>query len=382
MRLTKLQVKNWRNFHEIDFRLGQRLIIVGANATGKSNLLDVFRFLRDIASPQGGLSSAIENRGGLSTIRNLNARNFNNGHVEILVVMDDGGEEWTYNLAISRESSGLRRPTVAKEVVTRAGETILSRPNAADNADPVLLTQTHLEQIASNTKFRDVARFFEGIRYSHPSPQSIRHSSPTRTSSDAVGNGLIAEINATQERTRLACLKRIQAALQTAVPNFESLKLEIDKAGHPHLVAAFKNWRKNPANQLETEFSDGTLRLIALLWAVLSQPRSEGILLLEEPEISLNREIIQQLPSMIASVQRGKDMQVVMTSHSPDLLDDEGVASEEILVLTRGDENTQASLLSECSPESDFVDTGVLKSEAISNLINPRIGTGLVQAMQ
>ena len=85
---------------------------------------------------------------------------------------------------------------------------------------------------------------------------------------------------------------------------------------------------------------------------------------------------------MIASVQRGKDMQVVMTSHSPDLLDDEGVASEEILVLTRGDENTQASLLSECSPESDFVDTGVLKSEAISNLINPRIGTGLVQAMQ
>ena len=180
----------------------------------------------------------------------------------------------------------------------------------------------------------------------------------------------------------MALLKRINAALQTAVPNFESLKLEIDKAGHPHLVAAFKNWRKNPANQLETEFSDGTLRLIALLWAVLSQPRSEGILLLEEPEISLNREIIQQLPSMIASVQRGKDMQVVMTSHSPDLLDDEGVASEEILVLTRGDENTQASLLSECSPESDFVDTGVLKSEAISNLINPRIGTGLVQAMQ
>lgn len=360
MRLTQLQVKNWRNFHEIDFRLGQRLIIVGANATGKSNLLDVFRFLRDIASPQGGLSSAIDNRGGLSTIRNLNARNFNNGHVEILVTMEDRGEEWEYNLAIRQESAGRRRPVVAKEVVKRGGETILERPNKADDVDPVLLTQTHLEQIASNTSFRAVATFFEGIRYSHPSPQSIRHSSPTRTSSDAVGNGLIAEINATTERTRKSRLRKIQAALQTAVPNFESLRLEIDNAGQPHLVAAFKNWRKNPANQLETEFSDGTLRLIALLWAVLSQPRSEGILLLEEPEISLNREIIQQLPSMIASVQRGKDMQVIMTTHSPDLLDDEGVANEEVLVLTRGDENTQARLLSEFPKESGFVCSGIL----------------------
>ena len=73
---------------------------------------------------------------------------------------------------------------------------------------------------------------------------------------------------------------------------------------------------------------------------------------------------------------------MIMTTHSPDLLDDEGVANEEVLVLTRGDENTQARLLSEFSKESGFVCSGILKSEVISNLINPTIGAGLVKAMR
>lgn len=382
MRLSQLQVKNWRNFHEIEFLLGQRLIVVGANATGKSNLMDVFRFLRDLASPQGGLGAAIDSRGGLATIRNLNARNFNNGRVEIHAVLEDSGVAWTYNLAFTQEQAGLHRPIVAKEVVKRDGEIILERPNHDDEQDPALLTQTHLEQIASNSSFRELARFFGGIRYFHPSAQNIRYSALGRKSSDASGDGLIAEINATTEKTRLSRLKKIESALQTAVPSFESLKLEIDAAGQPHLVAAFRNWRPKSAKQRETDFSDGTLRLIALLWAVLSQPRSEGILLLEEPEISLNREIIQQMPSMIAAVQRGKDMQVIMTTHSPDLLDDEGVSAAEILVLKRGKEYTQGSLLSELEKESAFVDSGIPTSEIISNLVNPRLGNDFIHALR
>lgn len=53
MRISQVRVKNWRNFRDIEFSLDRRLFIVGANATGKSNLLDVFRFLKDIATPGG-----------------------------------------------------------------------------------------------------------------------------------------------------------------------------------------------------------------------------------------------------------------------------------------------------------------------------------------
>lgn len=54
MYFTRLKLKNWRNFVSVDLALGERLFITGPNASGKSNLLDAFRFLRDIAKDGGG----------------------------------------------------------------------------------------------------------------------------------------------------------------------------------------------------------------------------------------------------------------------------------------------------------------------------------------
>jgi hypothetical protein len=54
MRFTHLKLENWRNFLSADLPLLQRAFVVGPNASGKSNLLDAFRFLRDVADPQGG----------------------------------------------------------------------------------------------------------------------------------------------------------------------------------------------------------------------------------------------------------------------------------------------------------------------------------------
>jgi predicted ATPase len=52
MIVSHLRVKNWRNFQRVSVALRERQFIVGANASGKSNLLDVFRFLRDIAKEE------------------------------------------------------------------------------------------------------------------------------------------------------------------------------------------------------------------------------------------------------------------------------------------------------------------------------------------
>lgn len=49
MLVSHLSVRNWRNFREIDVDLTRRVFLVGPNASGKSNFLDVLRFLRDIA---------------------------------------------------------------------------------------------------------------------------------------------------------------------------------------------------------------------------------------------------------------------------------------------------------------------------------------------
>ena len=50
MRIDHLSLMNWRNFKTVDVSLGNRLFVVGPNASGKSNLLDALRFLRDVAN--------------------------------------------------------------------------------------------------------------------------------------------------------------------------------------------------------------------------------------------------------------------------------------------------------------------------------------------
>ncbi len=53
LRFSSIRLQNWKNFAQIEVALQNRVFLVGPNAAGKSNLLDVFRFLRDLASPGG-----------------------------------------------------------------------------------------------------------------------------------------------------------------------------------------------------------------------------------------------------------------------------------------------------------------------------------------
>ncbi len=60
-------------------------------------------------------------------------------------------------------------------------------------------------------------------------------------------------------------------------------------------------------------------------------------MLLEEPELSLHPEVVRQLPQLFARVQRGSGRQLLVSSHSPDLLDDPGVGLDEVLLLEPGE---------------------------------------------
>ncbi len=381
MKITHISANNWRNFKTIDFQLDRRLFIVGPNAAGKSNLLDLFRFLGEVAAPGGGLASAISNRGGLSKVRSLFSRNFRKGRLIIDVSLADGDTSWRYRLSIKGESGGFNRPIVDEELVEKNGEIILSRPDQSDSSDKERLTQTHLEQIAANQDFREIADYFSKVQYFHLVPQIIRD--PGRinaTPQDPFGRDFIAQMNATPKRTRDAWMRRMQRALQAAVPEFESLEIEVDPSGTPHLKAGYRNWRSTPSTQYETDFSDGTLRLIGLLWTIIKAPSNAGVLLLEEPELSLNSAIVKVLPSMFAMAQRSNDLQIVLSTHAPELLDEEGINPKEILVLQVTDDGTTANPLSSISSAIEDIEIGLPVSDAINGLIAPEELQGLVNS--
>lgn len=380
MRITHVSARNWRNFKNIDFEVGDRLFIVGPNASGKSNLLDLFRFLSDVAGSGGGLASAIERRGGLKKVRSLFARNHAKGRLVLDVCLRDGQDSWRYHLSVKGESGGRNRPIVDAEIVELNGSTLLHRPDHDDREDPERLTQTHLEQISANKAFRVIAEYFSRVQYFHLVPQIIRD--PTRTApaqDDPYGSDFIAQMNGTPTLTRNAWLRRMQQALQAAVPGFETLDIETDAAGRPHLVAGYKNWRSKPSRQSEADFSDGTLRLIGLLWSIIKAPANPGVLLLEEPELSLNTAIVRVLPSVLARVRRSSDLQIILSTHAPEILNDEGVNPDEVLVLRVTADGSQARLLSQL-PEVAELEIGLSTSEVVEALISPEDLEGLMVA--
>ena len=359
------QRPDWKNFRTIDVPLSDRVFIAGANASGKSNLLDLFRFMRDIAKPGGGLQLAVAERGGVSKLRCLAARRYPDIEVELQLSEDPGSSPvWTYALGIKQEARGYRQPYVAFERVVRGGEVIVNRPDTDDKHDRLRLTQTHLEQIGANQGFREISRFFDSALYLHLIPQLLRHPEDfpgPGLPGDPYGRSFLERLARTSERVRKSRLRKIEAALLVAVPQLKNLTYVTDEAGTPHLEVVYEHWRPKGAKQREDQFSDGTLRLLGLLWSLLE---SDALLLLEEPELSLNAGIVKRLPGLIHRLQKQKQRQVIITTHSADLLSDLGIGGEEVLLLKPDSDGTQVSVASSKPEIKALLETGISVGDA------------------
>ncbi len=106
------------------------------------------------------------------------------------------------------------------------------------------------------------------------------------------------------QKTRQSYFKRINEFLKITVPQLEKMEFVKDeKTGIPHLQARYNHWRAYGSKQKEEQFSDGSLRLVGFLWAILD---GTGLLLLEEPELYLHTAIIKQLAEVMSRLQGKK----------------------------------------------------------------------------
>jgi predicted ATPase len=366
MIISYLRLKNWKNFRTVEVPLKNRVFLAGPNACGKSNFLDVPRFLRDITKRGGGLQQAIQERGGLSKIRCLSARQEPDVEIEVHLANNPGEKPlWKYAIGIKQQSRGNRLPYLNYERIWEGQMQILNRPDGEDEKDFLRRTQTHLEQISANEKFRDVAKFFESVMYLHLVPQLVRNPKAfigSGVAGDPFGLNFLERVAKTLPKTRNARLHKIEQALVKAVPQLKELSQVKDETGVPHLEAIYEHWRLMGAKQREDQFSDGTLRLIALLWSLLE---SDGLLLLEEPELSLNAAIVRTLPAIIHRLQTIKNRQVILSTHSIDLLSDKGIGGEEVLMLTPKSEGTEVQVASSVQEVKALLDSGFTVGEAV-----------------
>lgn len=369
LRFTHLHLENWRNFSRIDTDLQARVFLLGPNAAGKSNLLDVFRFLHDLVAVGGGLEAAVlkKPRAGVSSLRSLAARNPSDIVVQVRVGHDAEPDLWEYELRLGQDKR--LRPKVQRERVARSRRQIIDRPDPADQKDPERLVQTHIQQLTANAEFRPLAEFFVSVRYLHLVPQLVRE--PDRSAGrrdDPYGGDFLEQVARTTEKTRRGRLSRIKSALRVAVPQLQDLEMWRDVRGTPHLRGKYAHWRPQGAWQTEDHLSDGTLRLLGLLWAALD---GSGPLLLEEPELSLHPEVVRYLPQMFARVTRKSGRQILLSTHSSDLLRDSGIGLDEVLLLQPAKEGTLVRRADEFKEIEALLRGGSTLADAVLPLTRP-----------
>lgn len=381
MIIKKLKLHNWKNFPKCEINLTERCFIVGANASGKSNLIDALRFLRDISKQSGGLQSAVEERGGIKKIRCLAARKKSNIAIEVeLGEPDEKENTWRYELDFKNVGGGAvqnyAKINSEKVYSYKEKKYIVERSEDNKNENDDSLKYTHLEQAMASQYFRELRDFFKKIEYLNVIPQMIREAASianTYTKEDYFGRNFLERLAKMNEKTRKSYFTKINGFLTLSVPQLEELQFVTDDMGIPHLEARYKHWRANAGKQQEMQFSDGTLRLIGFLFALID---NNSLILLEEPEINLHSGIIAQLPEFISKIQRTKkvkgESQILVTTHSYDILSNEGISPEEVLLLENTGEGTTVNRLSDIPELKASIDSGLSIAETVISYTKPK----------
>lgn len=255
MNVTRIRLKNRKNFQNVDVPLCPRTFLLGANAAGKSNFLDALRFMADVA--MHGANLAVQLRGGLPGLHCLNSHE----ESDICLAFTLDGT-WDYELELTEFEDF--PVLIKKECVRKDGKSILKRPDDADKADMERRTQTALEQVCANQGFRDIANFFKSVTYRHILPQLVRDSqafSPHPVTNDPYGRNFVRQIWAVPASARATKLRHIATAPQLFIPTLSGLRVEADAIGRPTcwqnfaavmLMGAF--WMKELVQKMPAKF--------------------------------------------------------------------------------------------------------------------------------
>ena len=324
MFITRLSLQNWRNFVEVDVPLRQRTFIVGPNASGKSNLLDAILFLRDVLNEAGNLHSALECRGGFTNVRSH--YNSNAQVTTIAVELDECAwpdhAEWRYALQFAEDPTAPGGARLVSEELRRNGQVCVRSPDANHSA---LTSCGDWRRV--NADLQRVAETLSSIRYLN-GVSTLPHSSRAYTPANSAT--IIHQIANADPVEREHKLEQVRHALQTLLPEITSLQIhQNEDAQSPRLMVTHKQWCAG--EPLDAQFSDGTLSLIAILWSLLE---TEGPLLIEHPENSMQTAILPHLAWAFARSGDPPHRQVLATTHAFDLLFDDGIAPEEVLIVT------------------------------------------------
>ena len=344
--ITSIRLVNFKNFADETLRVGPFTVIVGANASGKSNIRDAFRFLCGIgtgftlAEIIGGKSRSDWEpiRGAANEIIRFGQERFS---IEVEMNLDDGSAHYMIEIGPNKKNPGEFQ--IKKEKLKVESETIYiaqsdgeklrvrgawdkdQKENLLESNQAVLKQITippiPIESMSKEAfyellpKIAEVCFILFEMRFLELSPDRMRE--PSLSGMDMLGDfgenlpTVLKEICADSRRQEI-----LTSWVQELTPmDVEDFEFPRDPSGRIHLRLCEANGRKVSAYSA----SDGTLRFLALLATLLGK-YPEGLHFFEEIDTGIHPARQWLLLELIEKQAEKGNIQIITTTHSPDML--------------------------------------------------------------
>jgi len=352
--LSHIFVDHFKSLSQIDMKLGSLTVICGKNSTGKSNILESITFLRDAI--QNGLDEATSDRHGIESILQWSpSRPFNMDLRAHFTVGEGTGQ---YHLKISSKG---REPYVLEESASwrEANEKAVSYKRMKNNVQysgvddqfvkfaQVIIGKPDDQEIVlpnaasitarNNSSFFLLRRAIISFELYSIFPNTIRmpQKPATEFRLSPSGDNLLSVLKmmATSKSSAVKSLyQEIISMMRQIIPNLERIQVKnIGGLLWPLFDVKEQSGKIHQFNV--SQISDGALRILGILVA-LYQPHPPNIVALEEPEQNVHPGFLGLLADAFKDFSRKS--QIIITTHSPNLIDYFDVESLYVVDFTDG----------------------------------------------
>ncbi len=359
--LRRLILRRFRSFPSEQVEFDNPTFLVGQNGSGKSNLADAFAFLAEaMATP---LQAVIEHRGGLATVGHRGSARGRPSNLGLAVVLNNPDDHTTqaryafelralrgYGFEVVREQCVVQRADGSKDWFDRSTSpkhSPISWASTANSLKPVMEPGAlALPLVGGDTRFQAVARFLSEMRVYRIEPVVLREmqepDSGVRLRSD--GSNAASVLRELQRKSP-EDWKRILDLLGSIVPGTVGVRPK--RHGKKLTLEFTQDWARSERVKFEAyNMSDGTLRALGLLAAVFQRP-APSLLVIEEPEATIHPGALGSVLDLLRHA--GRFMQVIVTTHSPDVLDATWIEAEHLRMASWEKGATQVAPVSEAT---------------------------------
>lgn len=332
--LTRVRLKHYRSIAKADIRLGALLFLVGPNGSGKSNVLDALRLLSE--GLQTNLDQALRSRGGVGEVRRRSTGHPH--HFAIDLEFRGPGFSGSYGFEVGTGQGGGFKITreecrvhTTGEEEPRHGYFKIRGGKLVEHSEPVMPPASekrlYLVSAAGLGIFEPVFEGLAGINVFSLNPDAMRDPQTPDSGEFLRRDG--SNVAGVLHRLENTAKGRIEDYLQHIVPgmrgvsrkdlgNWETLEFTQDVQGS-----------NNPCRFQAHSVSDGTLRALGVLVALFADTgHTLSTIGIEEPESALHPAAAGVLLDALRDASERR--QVIITSHSPDLLDRDDFQPEEL----------------------------------------------------